>query len=424
MSETKSLAAHEIAKVFPAIGTDGQPSFDDYKRAHAQSIADVGSFWSKEAKERLHWYSPFEQSLSGDFHAGDTTWFAGGKLNACYNAVDRHALTKPEQTAIVFEGDEPDDIRKITYLELQRKIAKIANALLMQGVQKGDVVTIYMPMIPELAMTMLACARVGAIHSVVFAGFSAEALAQRISAAKSAFLVTADIGKRGGKTIDLKGIVDTARTKLDCEEILKAVLVWERFYDADKTTVYEPKPKDLRMDALVELQRPYCPPAVMDAEDILFILYTSGSTGQPKGLVHTTGGYVLYAAFTTEKSFDVREGDLFACVADCGWITGHSYVGKYYQDDFVNCRRRRGRLQTRWLRETSSPSVHTRMSLQSTDPFSMEGRRSCSRVPPSTRIQAGTGTWCSVTKSRSSTQHPQPFVFSCATAMSILPNTT
>ena len=327
--DTKHLAAHEIAKIFPALGTEGQMSFDDYKKIHALSVADVGSFWGKEANERLEWYSPFKQTLEGDLKAGDVTWFAGGKLNVCYNAVDRHAETKPDQVAIVFEGDEPDDIRKITYLELRRKVSQIANALIMQGVQKGDVVTIYCPMIPELAMTMLACARIGAIHSVVFAGFSAEALAQRISAARSAFLVTADIGKRGGKTIDLKGIVDTARTKLDCEDVLKSVLVWERFYDADKPPVYETKPKDLRMDQLVALQRPYCPPAVMDAEDALFILYTSGSTGQPKGLVHTSGGYAVYAHFTTQKSFDLRKGDLFACVADCGWITGHSYVGKY-----------------------------------------------------------------------------------------------
>lgn len=329
MTDTKNLAAHEIAALFPALGSHANGlSFEDYKKAHAESVADVGAFWAKEANKRLEWYSPFKQTLAGDFEAGDVTWFAGGKLNVCFNAVDRHALTKPNQVAIVFEGDEPDDIRKITYLELKRKVSQIANTLLMQGVQKGDVVTIYMPMIPELAMTMLACARIGAIHSVVFAGFSAEALGQRISAAKSAYLVTADIGKRGGKTIDLKGIVDTARTKLDCEDVLKVVMVWERFYDADKPPVYDPKPKDCRMDELVAIQRPYCPPLVVDAEDALFILYTSGSTGQPKGLVHTTGGYALYAAFTTQQSFDLRDGDLFACVADCGWITGHSYVGK------------------------------------------------------------------------------------------------
>jgi acetyl-CoA synthetase len=329
MSEEKNLAAHEIAKLFPALNTQGRPTLEEYKAKYAESIADVGAFWGKEAEERLDWFVPFKQTLQGDFDAGDITWFAGGKLNVSYNAVDRHVLNgKGDQVAIVFEGDEPDDIVKLTYLQVQRKVSQIANALLAKGVIKGDVVTIYMPMIPELAMTMLACARVGAIHSVVFAGFSAEALAQRIEAAQSAYLVSADIGKRGGKTINLKNIVDTARTKLNCEVILKAVMVWERFYDeTTEKPVYEMLPKDIRMDELVALQRPYAPPVALDSEDSLFILYTSGSTGKPKGLVHTTGGYALYAAFTTQTSFDLREGDLFACVADCGWITGHSYVG-------------------------------------------------------------------------------------------------
>lgn len=217
-----------------------------------------------------------------------------------------------------------------------RRVSQIANALKSQGVRKGDVVTIYMPMIPDLPLTMLACARIGAVHSVVFAGFSAKALAQRLGAAGSKFLVTADIGVRGTKKIPLKDICDDALEILpeldesegggngDCVE---KVLVWERYHDADaEEAPYEMKERDVRMDVLVSDQRPHCPPEWMDAEDDLFLLYTSGSTGTPKGLVHTTGGYALYAAFTTKTTFDLKQEDLFACVADCGWITGHTYV--------------------------------------------------------------------------------------------------
>ncbi|KAL7575796.1 hypothetical protein ACA910_003123 [Epithemia clementina (nom. ined.)] len=321
-----TLAAHEIAKVFPALGTSSA-SLDDYKELHNASIEDSSTFWIGEANKWLEWFVSPRVGLQGDFDAGDVRWFAGGKLNVSYNCLDRMCEMHPNKIAIVAEGDEPDDIRKLTFLQTLRFTCQIANALTQQGVQRGDVVTIYMPMIPELAMTMLACTRIGAVHSVVFAGFSAEALAQRMSAAQSAFLVTADIGKRGGKTIPLKEIVDVARTKLDVEDILKTVFVWERFYkEGSEEAPYEMKPKDLRMNVHVAKQRPYSVPEWMDAEDNLFILYTSGSTGKPKGLVHTTGGYALFAAFTSHNSFDLKEGDLFACVADCGWITGHTYV--------------------------------------------------------------------------------------------------
>jgi acetyl-CoA synthetase len=348
----KSLAAHDIAKVFPALGVGDAPmSFAEFQKAQAESTENVAAFWSVQAKKRLDWFVPFNSVLQGDFDAGDITWFAGGKLNVSYNAIDRHvAAGRADQVAMIWEGDEPDDVRRLTYKDLLRKVSQIANALTASGVRKGDVVTVYMPMVPELAMTMLACTRMGAVHSVVFAGFSAEALGSRISAARSKFLVTADQGKRGGKTIALKSIVDKARTVMDCESILEQVLVFERFHqapvnaaadtpdggvaekvvpDPNKAPSYDMKPKDVRMDLLVAKQRPYSVPEWMDAEDNLFLLYTSGSTGTPKGLVHTTGGYTLYAAFTAQTTFDLQEGDIFACVADCGWITGHTYVSSY-----------------------------------------------------------------------------------------------
>ena len=312
--------------VLPVYDAKTNSAFEKYKKLHSESVQSPKKYWGKLARELLTWDKPFDahKVLQGDLTSGNIQWFAGGKLNVCYNALDRHDRDK---LAMVWEGDEPGDIRRLTYGDMVDKVSQIANALKAKGVKKGDVVTIYMPMIPELAMTMLACARIGAVHSVVFAGFSSEALSNRIRAAKSSCLVTADQGVRGKKQIALKDISDEAIAMLPDQDLVKNVLVWERYYKGeDSEAPYEMKDKDVRMDALVAGQRPLCVPESMDAEDNLFILYTSGSTGMPKGLVHTSGGYALYAMHTTKTTFDLAPGDLFACVADCGWITGHSYV--------------------------------------------------------------------------------------------------
>jgi len=298
-----------------------------YKAEHARSVGDTDAYWAKLAKSNLDWFAPFTKTSHGSFEAGDVAYFLGGKLNACYNCVDRHVDSgRGDEVAIIWEGDEPSNVKHITFKELLAKVCQISNAFKAKGMRKGDVVTIYLPMIPETLMVMLACARIGAVHSVIFAGFSSDAIAERIAAASSKFVVTSDGGKRGGKNLPLKSICDKAIEKEICKGVVEKVFVFNHYsVKAEDAEMVEER--DIAMEDLCNSQRPYCPPESMDSEDPLFILYTSGSTGRPKGLLHTTGGYCLYAMVTCATSFDLKHGrDTFACVADAGWITGHSYI--------------------------------------------------------------------------------------------------
>jgi acetyl-CoA synthetase len=262
---------------------------------------------------------PFSKAITGDFATATTKWFEDGQLNGCYNAVDRHVAAKGDQAAIIWEGDEVGTLKTITYKQLQEEVSKIANVMKAQGVKKGDVVTLYMPMIPQLPMVMLACARIGAVHSVVFAGFSAEALKDRIKDCNSKWVFTADEGRRGGKIVKLKSAVDEAVAQ--CQDVRN---VFTFRHTGNPVNMKEER--DLWMHDLLEKASSSCPVEPMNAEDPLFILYTSGSTGKPKGVVHSTAGYLLYSAITSRTTFDYRENDIMCCVADCGWVTGHSYI--------------------------------------------------------------------------------------------------
>jgi len=253
-----------------------------FKEKYAESIQDTSKYWSDIARSKIDWFTPFTTVQSGSFIQGDIAWFLNGKLNVCYNAVDRWCIHphnhRIDDVAILWEGDEPTDVRKITYGELLHNVCRIANALKAQGVQKGDVVTIYIPMIPEIAMTMLACARIGAIHSVVFGGFSSDAIAERVVASSSKWVITADGGKRGGKFLPLKTVCDSALAKDACKAVVQKVFVFKHHNDG--SVIMFPD-RDIDFNELIQAQRPYCPCEVMDSEDNLFILYTSGSTGRP-----------------------------------------------------------------------------------------------------------------------------------------------
>ena len=314
MTQDRLFAPSESTVAAALIDNDG------YEAMYADSIADPDAFWAEHGK-RIDWITPYSQVSDVSYNAKDLhiRWFADGTLNAAANCLDRHLATRGSQTAIIWEGDDPADSRHISYAELHEEVCKFANVLKAEGAKKGDRITIYMPMIPEATVAMLACARIGAVHSVVFGGFSPDALAGRIQDCESNMVITADEGLRGGKPVPLKANTDAALES--CPDCSKVVVV--RRTGGDITWV---EGRDVWYHEAMESASSDCPPEEMNAEDPMFILYTSGSTGKPKGVLHTTGGYMVYASMTHQYVFDYKDGDVYWCTADVGWVTGHSYI--------------------------------------------------------------------------------------------------
>ena len=292
---------------------------EEYEAMYEASIEEPEQFWTKKAEEFISWFQPWETVMEQDFTKGEVRWFVEGKLNASVNCIDRHLKTRGNQTAIIWEGDNPKEEKYVSYNELYESVCKLANVLKKRGIKKGDRVCIYMPMIPEAAFAMLACARIGAIHSVVFGGFSPQALRDRILDSDCRLVVTANEGLRGSKAIPLKENTDQAL--LGCPNV-HSVIVVER----TSSKVSWKDSRDIWYHQATEKAEKTCDPEIMNAEDPLFILYTSGSTGKPKGVLHSTGGYMLQAAMTHKYVFDYHDGDIYWCTADVGWITGHSYI--------------------------------------------------------------------------------------------------
>ncbi|KXO00026.1 acetyl-CoA synthetase [Aequorivita aquimaris] len=295
-------------------------NLEEYFQVYRKSVRDPENFWEEIAEENFLWRHRWNKVLEYDLAKPEVSWYKGAKLNITENCIDRHIYTRGDKTAIIFEPNNPaEEAQNITYKDLHERVCRFSNVLLEQGIKKGDRVCIYLPMIPELAISLLACARIGAIHSVVFAGFSSTALSTRINDSECKMVITSDGSYRGNKTIDLKGIVDEA---LESCPSIKTVLVAKRTH----TEITMKKNRDKWLQPLLDEAYHDCVPEIMDAEDPLFILYTSGSTGSPKGMVHTTAGYMVYTAYTFKNVFQYREDDVYWCTADIGWITGHSYI--------------------------------------------------------------------------------------------------
>jgi acetyl-CoA synthetase len=295
-------------------------SFEDYQETYKRSVSDPEGFWHEQAST-FQWKKPYKEVVKWNFRQPKVKWFSGGKLNITENVLDRHLATRGKQTAILWEPNDPDaKIRKISYKQLYQQVCQFANALKAQGIKKGDRVCIYMPMVPELAVAVLACARIGAIHSVVFAGFSAISVADRIKDAECCAVITSDYNARGAKNIPVKAIVDEA-LDLGCDSV-KSVIVLKNTGE----NVAWNEGRDIWWHDAIAGKRKACKAQSMDSEDPLFILYTSGSTGKPKGVVHTHGGYMVYTEYTFRNVFQYQEGEVYWCTADVGWITGHSYI--------------------------------------------------------------------------------------------------
>ena len=314
------MSDEQIFEVPQAIADKALVNDAQYQDMYARSLDDADGFWAEHG-QRIDWIKPFSKVKNTHYGKDDVSikWYEDGTLNACVNCVDRHVETRGEQVAIIWEGDEPDQDAKITYRQLHEEVCKFANVLKAQGVKKGDRVTIYMPMIAEATYAMLACARIGAVHSVVFGGFSPDALAGRILDCDSTCVITADEGVRGGKKIPLKANTDAALAQ--CPDVTSVIVV-----ERTGAGVAMQDGRDVWYHQEKEKADKDCPAEEMSAEDPLFILYTSGSTGKPKGVLHTTGGYMVYASMTHQYVFDYKDGDIYWCTADVGWVTGHSYI--------------------------------------------------------------------------------------------------